>query len=297
MHSRMIAWDDLKSFLALARHGSQSAAARALRVNQSTVGRRLRALEDALAVRLFDVMPDGYSLTAAGEALLEHAERVEDEVGRAELRLMGEEQRMEGTIRVTAPELFGVGIVVPLLLSFRKKHPGVDVELLASNRTASLARREADLALRMFRPNESELVTRHVANVAFALYASTEYLARRGRDRDRGYAGHDLVSYDRTFQPTLEMEWLAKHAAAARVVMRVSSPILGLEAARHGAGLAILPCFAADGVPGLERVARDVLTRELWLVVCDEVRKSARIRALIDHVVEGLTAMEPVLTG
>jgi DNA-binding transcriptional LysR family regulator len=294
MHSRMIAWDDLKSFLALARHGSQSAAARALRVNQSTIGRRLRALEDALGTRLFDVVPDGHSLTAAGEALLTHAERIEDEIARAELQLMGGEQRMEGTIRITAPELFGVGIVVPLLVSFRKEHPGVEVELLGSNRTASLVRREADLALRLFRPDESDLVTRHVADVAFALYASSEYL--RGRNPERGFPGHDLVSFDRTFQPTLEMEWLAQHAAGARVVMRVSSPVLALEAARQGAGLALLPCFAADRA-GLERVAHDVLKRELWLVVRDEARKSARVRGLIDHLIAGLAALEPVLRG
>jgi DNA-binding transcriptional LysR family regulator len=285
-------WSDARVFLAIERCGSLSAAGRQLRVEQSTVGRRLASLEAQLGARLFDRTPEGYLLTGSGERLLAHAEAMEAEALAAEREVGGDEERLAGVVRLTAPQLFGAAFVVPLLAGFRRAQPDVVVELVADNTTLSLSRREADLALRLHRPTQPLLVTRRLADVATTLYGSETYLAARGRPRrDLADLGaHDLVDYDDSYQPDLEVRWLRKYARAARVVFRANSAQAMLSAVEAGMGLALLPCYAADRVPGLVRVgpAKEVVVRGLWLVLHRDLRHAARIRALADWLVAAI---------
>jgi len=189
-------WNDARYFLAISRLGSLSAAARHLRVQQSTVGRRLAALEAALAARLFERTPDGYVPTGAGEALVQRAERIEAEALAAERELAGREGRVAGSVRVTAPQAFGFGFVVPLLAKLHAEQPDVLVELVADNSALNLSRREADLALRIGRPLQPHLVMRKLSDIADGLYASRAYLERHGPVRADDLSRHAYVNFD-----------------------------------------------------------------------------------------------------
>jgi DNA-binding transcriptional LysR family regulator len=295
----MFGWDDARYFLEIHRSGSLSEAGRRLRVNQSTVGRRLAALESVLGVRLFDRTPGAYLLTPAGEALLPRAERMEEEALAAARDVAGGEARLAGTVRLTAPETLGSRFLTARLADFHRRYPDITLELVADNRTFSLSRREADVALRLARPAQPLLVTRQVAEVGTTLYASKGYLAARGKPRTPDLSGHQLIGFDETFQPEAEVRWLAQHARSARVVFKSNSPQSQLAAAEAGLGLALLPCYLADPVPGLVRVlpVSKGVVRGLWLVLHRDLRHTARVRALADFLGETLHRERAVLRG
>jgi DNA-binding transcriptional LysR family regulator len=295
----MFGWDDARFFLEIHRTGSLSAAGRKLRVNQSTVGRRLVALELALGARLFDRTPDGYLPTPAGEALLPRAERMEEEALAAARDVAGGEARLAGTVRLTSPEAFGSRFLTTRLADFHRRYPDITLELVADNRALSLSRREADVALRLSRPTQPLLVTRQVAEVGVTLYASEGYLASRGRPRLADLSGHDLIGFDETFQPEAEVRWLAQHARGMRVVFKSNSQQAQLAAAEAGMGLALLSCYLADPVPGLVRVipASKGVVRGLWLVLHRDLRHTVRVRALAEFLVEALHRERARLRG
>ncbi|MCY1080195.1 LysR family transcriptional regulator [Archangium lansingense] len=295
----MFGWDDARFFLEIHRAGSLSAAGRRLRVNQSTVGRRLAALESVLRVRLFDRTPGGYLLTPAGETLLPRAERMEEEALAAARDVAGGEARLAGTVRLTAPEAFGSRFLTSRLAGFHQRYPDITLELVADNRTFSLSRREADVALRLARPVQPLLVTRQVAEVGTTLYASKGYLSARRKPRTPDLSGHQLIGFDETFQPEAEVRWLAQHARSARVVFKSNSPQSQLAAAEAGLGLALLPCYLADPVPGLVRVlpVSKGVVRSLWLVLHRDLRHTARVRALADFLGETLHRERGALRG
>jgi DNA-binding transcriptional LysR family regulator len=276
-------WNDARYFLAIARRRSLSAAGRALHVQQSTVGRRLAALEGTLGARLFDRTPDGYLLTQAGDALMGHAERMEDEALSAERALLGREGRIAGVVRLTAPQAFGNGFVTPLLARLHDQQPEIVVELVADNANLSLTKREADLALRLGRPRQPLLVVRRLGDVTTGLYASPAYLARRGRPRGSEIPGHDYVDYDETYVNKEHIAWYRQITRGGRCTFRVNGSH-GLEAAaRAGMGVAPLPCWMGDSAPDLERVLPAMsINSELWLVLHRDLRHVARVRALAE---------------
>jgi len=295
----MFSWDDARYFLEVQRAGSLSAAGRRLRVNQSTVGRRLAALEATLGARLFERTPDGYVLTVAGETFLPRAERMEEEGLAAVREVAGHEVRLAGTVRLTSPETFGSRFLASRLAGFQRRYPDIHLELVADNRALSLSRREADVALRLARPVQPLLVTRQLAEVASALYASESYLSEHGKPRPPDLSGHRLIGFDETFQPEAEMRWLARNARGAREVFKSNSPQAQLEAAASGLGLALLPCYLADPVPGLVRLlpASKGVVRGLWLVLHQDLRHVPRVRALADFLTDLLQGQQPLLRG
>ncbi|PTL82818.1 LysR family transcriptional regulator [Vitiosangium sp. GDMCC 1.1324] len=295
----MFGWDDARFFLEIHRAGSLSAAGRKLRVNQSTVSRRLAALESALGARLFDRTPDGYLLTPAGEALLPRAERMEDEAIAAARDVAGGESRLVGTVRLTAPETFGSRFLTARLADFHQRYPDITLELVADNRAFSLSRREADVALRLDRPTQPLLVTRQVAEVGTTLYAAKAYLSTRGKPRSSDFTGHDLIGFDETFQPEAEVRWLAQRTRGARVVFKSNSPQSQLAAAEAGMGLALLPCYLAEPVPGLVQVlpVSEGVVRGLWLVLHRDLRQTARVRALTEFLTQLLRREHARLRG
>jgi DNA-binding transcriptional LysR family regulator len=293
----MFEWDDARHFLAVHRARSLSAAARALGVNQSTVGRRLAAFEATLGARLFFRTPEGYVLAPSGECLLPRAERMESEAHAVLREVSGEEARHTGTVRITAPDGFGAFYLTPLLAEMHGALPEIDVELVADNRTLSLTKREADMAVRTGRPKEPSVLARKLCDFANALYAAPSYLAARGRPVPPNFAGHDFVGFDDPFSTT-ENDWVEQAARKGRIVFKSNSTPARAIATVAGMGLGLLPCYLGDADPRLVRVGTErPVVRNLWLVLHRDLQHSARIRACADFLVEAIAARAHEIAG
>jgi DNA-binding transcriptional LysR family regulator len=293
-------WNDLRSFLAIARHGSLQGAARTLRVNHSTVFRRLNALEARLGVRLFDRSPRGYALTVAGEHMLASAARVENEILGLERRLLGGDVRLAGTLRVTTTDTLVHGVLGPHLRAFQAAYPAVELELITGNAFFDLSKREADVALRPSRHPGDAMVGRRLTRVAVALYGARDYLAERGRPASEPeLAGHALITGDASLAHLPATRWLAARAPAAARVLRCNSWLSQCAAARAGLGIAALPCFLGDPAPELVRVLppEPSLAGELWLLTHPDLRRTARVRAFMEAVARGIRRERALLEG
>jgi DNA-binding transcriptional LysR family regulator len=280
----MLEWDDLRIFLAIHRQRTHAAAGRALRVAPTTIGRRVTALEAAVGARLFTRSPEGLVATPAALALVPHAERVEAEVLDAERALAGLDARPTGTIQITSGDGFATFVLAPALPAFVAAHPGLRVEIRADMRALDLTRGEADVAVRNFRPRERSLVAKKLGEDHYALYASREYLARRGTPRAaRDLAAHDLVTYDRSLDHSAFAGWLRRTAAGARVVARVNSTTALVAACAAGVGVAMLTAEYVRGhpllVPILPRLSYPA--DEIWAVTHPDLRASARVTAVL----------------
>jgi DNA-binding transcriptional LysR family regulator len=283
----MLDWDDLRSFLAISRHRTLSGAARALGVQQSTMSRRLAALERRGAVRLLHKTPDGYVLTEAGEAVLGNAERMEAEALAVERAVTGHDVRLEGSIRLTTVETLASEILLPGLAGFCARYPGIRLELIADTRSLSLTKREADIALRLARPSQAELAVRKLGAMEYGLYASSEYLAMRGTpDLAAGAPGHRVVLNDQDLIDLPEMVWLRAMTARAEPALMSNSRFAHRAAAESGLGLAALARYLGDNRPGLQRLTPPTPSpvRDLWLSVHSDIRHMPRIRALTDFL-------------
>jgi len=282
----MLDWDDLRFFLAVARHGSLSAAARALAVAQPTAGRRLAAFERRLGTKLFRRTPAGHALTPAGRAILQHAEGIELHVLTVERVAAGRDAGLEGVVRITSTEWFGRQVLAPVITQFCADHPGITVELCADVRLYNLAQREADVAVRLGAFAQREIVQRKLARVAFGLYAAPGYLAARGApDFARGGEGHTLIAMTDALGAAFpDSAWLAEVAPAARVACRTTSRDAQAALGVAGAGLVTLPRFLGDATAGLRGLAppSSVPGRDAWLGVHRDTRATPRVRALAD---------------
>jgi DNA-binding transcriptional LysR family regulator len=293
----MLEWSDLRFLLALSRARTLSATARKLGCDQTTVGRRLDALEEALEARLFRRTPDGYFATPDGERAITHAERVEEEVMSLEREVTGGDERAEGLVRLTTWDSMGSSFLAPRLGPFRKRHPGIDLLLDMDNRPLSLSRREADLALRPSRPTQDALQIRKVGRCVARLYASPAYLKARGEPRTPAeLAAHDVI--DDAESRFLTSRWLRQHARDARVVLRCDVALAQAQAAAAGMGIAALFSYVGDAQRGLTRVLpKTILETDLWIAVHRDLAYSARVRAVIDFLVEICARDRDVLTG
>jgi DNA-binding transcriptional LysR family regulator len=293
----MFAWDDARFLLAVHRCPSLSAAARQLGVNQSTVGRRLRALEAAVGVRILIQTPEGFVVSPAGDRLVAHATRMEDEALALERAAQGAESRLTGTVRVTSADTLSARVVAPLLAELHRRTPGLDFELIADTRTLSLSKREADMAIRTMRPKEARVIMRRICGFVSLAYASRGYLERHGRPRAGELAKHPFVGVeDPAWQ---EAVWLERVAPGARVVLKSNSTLAQLAATRAGIGLGILPCYVGDVEPDLVPVVTPEkgVHRELMLVLHQDLKETPRIRACADFLVERLSAQSAVFEG
>lgn len=286
----MLDWDDLRYFLAIARLGSLSAAAKQLHVAQSTVGRRLASLEASLGVRLLNRTPDGYVPTLAGQDVRKQAERVEVEATGLERSIGGLDMRLSGLVRVTCAETLASNLVAPCFGDFHVQHPDIMIELIPNPKELSLSMREADISVRLRQPDQHDLVVRRIGTVAYALYASPGYLERQGEpDYAEGCPGHHLITQLDGIQDATQTEWLAHLAPRARIAMQTTSHAAALAAARHGGGLASLIRFRADREGGLVRVKVPALLAAIpksgiFLIVHKDNRRTPRIRVALDHI-------------
>ena len=271
-------WDDLRFFLAVAREGSLSAAARSLSVNHATVMRRLRALETALDATLFDRRPDGYGLTPAGEEILAHAERMEEEAIAVDRRITGRDVRLAGDVRVTTVDTIADLIVAPELPEFGEAFPGITIEVSTTDVWVNLSRREADIAIRPANDPGDTMVGRRVGRLPFSVYASSEYLQQSPVD---DLAGARVVQSEGSLMDTEAARWFRRQTDGARISSRATSYLTQRVACMQSVGIACLPEFAAGG---LVQVAKgpESIGVDLWLLTHPELRKTARIRVVLD---------------
>lgn len=270
-------WEDVRFFLALARHGSLSAAARALSVNHATVSRRVSGLEDSLGEALFERRPTGYLLTQAGQrALAQAAAMAEAAEGLG--RGGGE---ASGLVRLTATRSLGDGFLLPHLAEFQHRHPGIDIELISDSRSMSLARFEADLALRLARPQDGEVKAKRLLDLSFGLYGTADWASRLA-----GGEAPLFVGFDEAGAHIPEAVWLARHFPKARLSFRGNSHLVQRDAARLGMGIAVLPRYLAE--PELVRLLLrpEPPARELWMLWRAEAAASSPTRLLASHLTE-----------
>jgi DNA-binding transcriptional LysR family regulator len=289
-------WDDARYVLAIHREVSLSRAGKKLGVNQSTVGRRLEAIEADLGARLFFRTREGYVLTPEGEGILSHAERMEDEAHAIVRKLGGREVRLSGTVRITGPEPFSAKVLVPILAKLHALYPDIDLELVADNRSLSLTKREADIAVRMAQPTEAQLIVRKVSDFRGAAYASPTYLAARGHPQPPDLDGHDFIADEPMNGPPADY-WLTYRGGKGRTVFRSQSTLACMAAAMAGIGILLLPCYLGDEEPGLVRVSEPMPMRPVSLIVHRDLQHASRVRVCCDMLVDGIRAQADRLAG
>ena len=290
-------WDDVRFFLAVARAGSLSGAARALGVGHVTVGRRIALLEKQLGVTLLNRTPDGFMTTAAGEAILRQCAAMESAAMDLERIVAGRDALLTGAVRVTTTEALADRLVAPAVAALRQTHPELRVDLLVGVRSLDIARREADIAVRFARPSASDLVCRKLGEVAFSLYASKHYLARNGvPEQGHGLADFDLITF--TGAPTaMSPFFMGESLEGARIALRCDSPAVQLRAAASHVGIAEAVCFLGDSTPDLVRVWPDraPARRAVWLIMHRDMRRAARVRAVSRAITEMFRRQRRVL--
>jgi DNA-binding transcriptional LysR family regulator len=263
----------------------------------------LNALEKKLGVRLFERLQGGsYRATAAGERMVAAAKRMEDEALSLDRDIAGRDHRLSGKLRVTSSETLAYSMLTRHLAAFRQAHPGIVVELLIDNRMLSLSRREADIALRPVRPTEGSLWGRKLADVAWTLYASQPIIDSIGGplSRPEDVARLPLIGWGEDAGGIMAAEWLSRAAPADALVYRTSSLVNQLTAAKAGVGAALLPCYLGDGDRALVRALADPvpeLAGELWLITHGDLKGTARVRAFLDIVGDGLARERNVFEG
>jgi DNA-binding transcriptional LysR family regulator len=273
-------WSDLKIFLAVARAGTLGAAARQIGQTQPTLGRRLRALEQALGQSLFQRTSGGFVLTDEGQAVLVHAERMEEAALGIARQVSGQPDRLSGFLRLSASEWFGTYVLTPVLAEFSRRHPDVTIELVTDTRLYSLSRREADLVFRIGAFDEPDIRQRRLLVQTYGVYkkAGSDY-------RDMG-----LILMDTALDHLPDVGWLKAKRPNAPVVFRSNNREAQAQMCRMGAGLAVLPCRLAAQIGGLEPVDLGEVPppRNLYFGYHRDLGKLARLRALVQLVTERL---------
>jgi DNA-binding transcriptional LysR family regulator len=297
----MFAWDDLRYFLAVARHRSTLAAARALKVNQSTVHRRLTELERRIGRQLVRRHPTGYRLTEFGQEMVAHAERAEQAVAAFEQHLEASKRDAVGVLRVTCPEPLVYRITQSSLLDrFSARYPGLRVEFVMSDKYLDLTKGEADVALRSGDTDDNELVGRKIADSFWAVYASRRYIQRHGTPaRMEDLEQHALIGFDETMTNHRAAKWLRQVAPNAKIVARNNSVLGLLYAAKSGVGVAPLPTALGDEEEDLVRVLGPIpeLARIWRLLTPPDLRRTPRVSAFFEFITEEIDALRPILTG
>jgi DNA-binding transcriptional LysR family regulator len=277
-------WGDLQVFLAIARQGTLGAAARKLGQSQPTMGRRLKALEDAVGQRLFQRTSEGFVLTDEGAAVLSHAEQVEEEALAFERRLRGHDQGLDGTLRLSCSDWFGLHILTPVIAEFAKLQPRVVVELLTDARLYSLARREADLVFRIQPFDEPDVVARRLTHIRYAAYLKEGIAPPEAGDG----TGTNLITMDTAFGGMPDAVWLSRVLPKARIALRSNNRDVQARLCALGQGVAILPRPLGDSIPGIARIdlGEEPPGRDTFVGYHRDLKRLARLRALLDLVIE-----------
>ncbi|QEK91815.1 LysR family transcriptional regulator [Achromobacter insolitus] len=281
-------WDNARIFLAIYRVGTLRGAAALLQIDQATAGRRLAALESSLDARLFLRTPGGYVPTAAGELAFAAAERMEQAADQLQRQMQGLDHRLSGGVRVATSETVASYYVLEAVRRVHAHHPDIRVTLSTAIQLSNLTRREADLAIRNIRPDNPDLIYRHLARKEVGLYASRTYLEAHGEPRLRtAFAGHALVTYQQAVLPGWSDTFCGEPTGNGRIGVELNSGMMIIEAVVAGLGIGQVPIHMAPLYPDLVRIWP---TRsepyDLWLVMHGDLNRTARVRAVADAIVE-----------
>ena len=286
-------WNDLQSFLAVARSGRLTVAANRLQIDHTTLSRRLTGLEHALKTKLFDRSPSGYTLTEQGRRLLPVAEEMERLALEVKETVGGSAGCVEGTVRIGAPEAFGSYFLAPRIGGLKSLFPDLLVQLVAASAVFSLSRRDADIVISVSRPPAGRLTVSKLTDYDLALYGAPSYLDAHPAIRSAGdLSGHSFVSYIGELLHFPELDFLQHVAPDGATSVESSNLFAQLRATLAGAGLCVLPAFLAKEEDGLRRVLPKAvsLTRSLWLIVHQDRAELARIKAVVRFIKDEVAA-------
>jgi len=273
-------WNDVRIFLAVARSGSFGEAARVLGVSHPTVGRRIKALEDEARQPLFRRTKDGLVLTDAGDNVRALAESMEDSALSMERRLTGNDQRLEGILRISSADWFAGYVLAPVLVELKHRHPAVVPEVIASHRLLDLSRREADVAFRIVRFSEPEIVQRRLMRVSYGVYASA--LTAQALQDDPASVGVILMNTAQSHFP--DVAWVLERFPLCRRAFTSTNRSVQAQMCLSGMGIAVLPRALGDAVLGLQRIDTpdQPPTRDIWVGYHHDLRHMDRLRAMLD---------------
>lgn len=271
-------WDHLRHFSAFVTHGSLAGAARALRVEHATVARRIAALENHLQVKLVDRRGRRLVLTPDGERISEIAQQMDAGVEAVERTAAGARAELSGNVSISAPPAYAAARLVAPLAALQMRHPNLTIQVIGESRSAALERREADIAIRLTRPDNGDLTIMKLGEMAFRLYANASYLENTPE------ADWAFIGYDVPMALAPQQVQLREIAAGRRIAFTASTSEIQLAAVKAGAGVAILPEFMTEGDDTLVLARPDDLAfrREIWLAVHSDIKAAASIRAVID---------------
>ena len=292
-------WDDVRLLLLVARMRSLSAAAVQLGVSPSTVGRRIALLERALGVALFVHHASGYKLTEDGAALLEDARRVEDAVVQLQGRAADAGTAPRGHVRLATNEALANLLILPRWAEVAPRYPGLVLELSTGSAIQDLYRRDADLALRLVRPEAGGLTVRKLGVQAYSVYAAKVLLPQTGKPGKASLARLPWIGWDASVQHLVQARWQREHFPDARIALTANSLFTQLHAAEQGLGLAVLPCYIADAHPLLARCLppTQCVSQDIWLVIQRGLRDAPRVRVVADLVAAAVKDKQKVLAG
>jgi len=285
-------WDDLRYFVVVARTNQFLAAARQLRVNHATVARRISALEETLGTKLFVRRTTGCDLTSEGEALLHRMETVEMSIAAARTELGGTDAVLAGTVRIGAPDGFGVAFLAPRLGKFRELYPELKLQLVPVPRSFSLSKREADIAITTARPTEGRLIARKLVDYRLSLYASRSYIARHGAPHVASeLKAHTLIGYVEDLIFTQSLNFAREIWKDWEADIAISTAVGQTEAVRGGAGIGILHDFIARQIDDLVPVLPELfIERSYWMVVHEDYHALTRVTAVADFICQQVAA-------
>lgn len=283
-------WNDLKYVKTIAHAGSVADAAQALSVHQSTVFRRLNTLEKELGARLFERLPNGYVMTAAGEDFCHAAERIEADIANLNRRISGQDMRPSGTIRVTTSDALFFKLLSSCFAELRAAYPEIELEVLISTEVFNLTKRDADIAIRTTKQPPETLVGRRVATIHSAVYGSKQYLKSHPNLSD--LSKHEWIGFDEGIIDSATARWLKQRVPKARCQYRLNTCAAVLAAVKENLGLAVLPCYVGDAEPDLVQVLSAIasLDKDLWILTHEDLRYVTRIRTFIDFIASALTS-------
>lgn len=279
-------WSDVRIFLAIARCGTLGAAARSLQLSHPTVGRRLRALEQSTGQILFQRTAEGFILTEEGGAILALAEQMEEGALAMERRLAGQEQKLQGVLRVSSADWFGAYVLPPIVTNFSRAYPHVEVEVLTGTRLFSLAQREADLAFRIVPFDAPDIIQRRLVSLAYAVYVAADAPDPVFGDG----AGFGLITHDTSTGRFPDIAWLTESFPNARLALRSNNRNAQARMCAHGIGIAVLPEVVGNKMTDLRRLELPVAPpgRDIWMGYHRDMRRLNRLRAFVTAVTDHL---------
>jgi DNA-binding transcriptional LysR family regulator len=286
-----IDWDGFRYFVAAAETGSLSAAAKRLKSNQPTVGRYIDSLESALGVKLFQRHMKGLTLTLEGARVLEQSRQVQSSIGGILRTIQGEESDSASTVRIALPEGLCMEMLIPALPEFYRHHPNISLVLEVSASAADLARGAADIAIRLFRPTEADLVVKRLGAMRMGVYASAGYCSNHGIPSiPAELRQHRTIAYGERLSSLPENRWLTEHSDPALCILRSDNTTVRLKATAEGLGVSVQPEIFSRTNQQLVRLLEGTAIpgHEVWLACHQDIRHTARIRAVAEFISSSL---------